>query len=184
MKLIPVHSYGTCFRNTPVKGKYPELPARDGKPLLSFYKFHLLIENSLCTDHVSEKFARAINVNTIPLVASKDALPPYDLLQPTSHFLIDVMKFKTVKEVADEVTKISSSKELFESYMAYKSMRVKDFNPGFRAMMEDRGDKAALYAIAEEMKTPEGRLKLAQSKVNLKEMCLPGEVVGQHFGLK
>ena len=185
MKFMPVHSYGTCFRNTPVwKGKQAELQARNGKPLLSFYKFHLLIENSLCTDHVSEKFARAINVNTIPLVASKDALPPYDLLQPTNHFLVDVMKFKTVKEVADEVTKIGSSKELFESYMAYKSMRVEDFNPGFRAMMEDRGDKAALCAIAEEMKTREGRLKLAQTKVNLKEMCSPGEVVGQHFGLK
>ena len=184
MKLIPVHSYGACWRNTPVRGGYPKLQERNGIPLLSFYKFHLLIENSLCTDHVSEKFSRAINVSTIPLVASKDSLPPYDLLQPTSHFLVDVMKFKTVKEVADEVMKISTNKQLFESYMAYKFMRVKDFNPGFRAMMEDRGEKAALCAIAEEMKTREGRLKLAQRTVNLKEMCAPGEVVSQHFGLK
>ena len=184
MKFMPVHSYGLCYRNTPVKGKYPQMQARNGIPLLSFYKFHVLIENSLCTDHVSEKFARAIDVNTIPLVASKDSLPPYDLLKPTKNFLIDVMKFKTVKEVADEVMKISASKQLFESYMAYKSMRVEDFNPGFRAMMEDRGENAALCAIAEEMKTHEGRLKLAQSKVSLKEMCALGEVVGQHFGLE
>ena len=94
------------------------------------------------------------------------------------------MKFKTVKEVADEVMKISANKQLFESYMAYKFMRVKDFNPGFRAMMEDRGEKAALCAIAEEMKTREGRLKLAQRTVSLKEMCAPGEVVSQLFGLK
>ena len=183
MKLIPVHSYGACFRNTQVKGGYPKLAEQNGIPLLSFYKFHLLIENSLCTDHVSEKFSRAINVSTIPLVASKDSLPPYDLLQPTGNFLINVMKFKTVKEVADEVMKISADKKLFESYMAYKYMRVEDFNSGFRAMMEDRGEKAALCAIAEEMKTKEGRLKLAQRKITLNETCAPGDVVGQHFGL-
>ena len=94
------------------------------------------------------------------------------------------MNFKTVKEVADELMKISDSKQLFDSYMAYKSMRVEDFNPGFRAMMEDRGENSALCAIAEEMKTQEGRLKLAQTKVNLKETCVSGEVVAKHFGLK
>ena len=184
MKLMPVHSYGTCFRNRPVKGKHAELQEQNGIPLLAFYKFHLLIENALCTDHVSEKFARGIRVNTIPLVASKDSLPPYNLLQPTTNFLIDVMNFKTVKEVAEEVLKISANKKLFESYMAYKSMRVEDFNPGFRAMMEDRGEKAALCGIAEEMKTREGRLKLAQSKINLKETCKQVHVVSQHFGFK
>ena len=84
--------------------------------LAKTYKFYLVFENSLCDDYVTEKLAKAISIGVVPIVMG--AFDYASFLPPGSY--MDVKDFKSPKHLADHLLKVSSSKEFYNSYFAWK----------------------------------------------------------------
>lgn len=108
-KSVSIDQYGKCG--------YLSCPYNDTcAQILSQYKFKIAFENSHCRDYVSEKFWSSLNTNLIPVVAWRRnqviRAPPYSY--------INVYDFKTMKEAAEYLIKVSKNKTLYYSYFKWK----------------------------------------------------------------
>lgn len=87
--------------------------------LYSFYKFVISIENSNCYDYVTEKLVFAVNSGSIPLVAGKDDKPNYARFLPKGSY-INILDYRSLKELSKHLSSIASDRNLYESYMSFK----------------------------------------------------------------
>ena len=75
------------------------------------YKFYLSLENSLCTEYVTEKFFNALRYGILPITNSKDMrkiAPP--------HSYIDINHFNSPEDLMKYLEKLSQNEELYNSY--------------------------------------------------------------------
>lgn len=85
--------------------------------------FYLALENSNCTDYITEKFSNALISHAIPIVNSWKQ--NYDKLVPGSY--IHVSDFSTGAELAAHISQTMNNSELFWSYHLWRqSYIVKD----------------------------------------------------------
>ncbi|ESN98236.1 hypothetical protein HELRODRAFT_84791 [Helobdella robusta] len=118
---IQVDSYGTCLHNK-------ELPERLSDPMrmnddaffeiLSYYKFVFATENVLCSDYTTEKFWRAIEVGSVPIVLGSDRIKD---LMPHNKAAILVKDYETVKQLADHLIYLSDNDDEYEKYLIHKT---------------------------------------------------------------
>lgn len=87
------------------------------------YLFYLSFENTFCPDYVTEKFYRPFRLGAVPVVSGG---ANYSLFAPP-HSYINARDFKTPKQLADFLTKLSLNRDLYSHYFDWK--RDFDFEP-------------------------------------------------------
>ena len=75
------------------------------------YKFYLSLENSICTDYVTEKFFNALKYGILPITnvknVAKFALP---------HSYLNINDFNSTEDLMKTIENISRNQELYNSY--------------------------------------------------------------------
>lgn len=111
---ISIDTYGKCGQKE-CKG-YEECLTS----LLPEYKFYLSFENAVCTDYVTEKFYRnALEIGVIPIIINGANRSDTSIMPPNSY--IDASAFKTIKDLAKFIKKVSMNDALYNSYFAWRS---------------------------------------------------------------
>lgn len=117
-KYLPsVDTYGMCGANRMCLRKSQNCnKTKFWKDLSKDYKFYFAAENSLCEDYITEKFWRPLEQGMVPLVYGGG---DYAAVAPPNSF-IDVRQFKTIKELAEYLKRISDSKEKYAKYFEWR----------------------------------------------------------------
>ncbi|EFX82223.1 hypothetical protein DAPPUDRAFT_302634 [Daphnia pulex] len=108
---IPVDVFGNCLEN---HKSCPRKKDANNQPLYYVrtecdealerdYLFYLSFENSFCPDYVTEKFYRAVEMGTVPVVFGG---ANYSLFAPP-HSFINARDFQTPKLLAEYLVKLS-----------------------------------------------------------------------------
>ena len=80
------------------------------------YKFYLSFENSLCTDYVTEKVYRILNLNVVPIVLGYSN---YSAFLPP-HSFIDVRDFDSPENLAAYLKMLSENDTEYNRYFVWK----------------------------------------------------------------
>lgn len=101
------------------------------KHIADSYKFFFVIENSMCTGYVSEKFFNTLKFNVIPVVMGK---LDYESWIPRSGY-INVVDFKTHEDLANYLKKLSEDKAAYNKYFEWKKYLNYDPKPPKQAYL-------------------------------------------------
>ncbi|KAH9364883.1 hypothetical protein HPB48_016214 [Haemaphysalis longicornis] len=82
------------------------------------YFFRLSFENTLCKDYVTEKLFYTLNFDMIPVTFGG---ADYKALAPPNSY-IDALAFKTPKDLADYLKRVSEDFDLYKSYFEWKGV--------------------------------------------------------------
>lgn len=123
-RYIPVDVFGKCLENhksCPLKKNPQNQPLyyvkNDCDTMLEKdYLFYLSFENSFCPDYVSEKFFRAFESGTVPVVFGG---ANYSLFAPP-HSYINARDFQTPKLLAEYLIKLSQNLDLYSRYFHWR----------------------------------------------------------------
>ncbi|KAJ8955768.1 hypothetical protein NQ318_008642 [Aromia moschata] len=110
---IKVDVYGHCGNITCLK----QNSEKCYRFLEENYKFYLSFENSICKDYVTEKMYNILQKNLVPIVYGG---ADYEKNTPP-HSVIDVKKFKTVKELAEYINFLDKNPEEYLKYFEWKN---------------------------------------------------------------
>ncbi|XP_071489183.1 glycoprotein 3-alpha-L-fucosyltransferase A-like [Diadema antillarum] len=141
-KYIPVDMYGRCGNLTCQRG------SEECNRKLAQYKFFLALENSECTDYITEKFwIQSLVRGLVPIVHG----PPrsdYEKVAPPNSF-IHIQDFATVRELAAYIRRVDGNDTLYNSYFAWKkkgSLKPYGTGPNIMCQVGDRlvADEKAL----------------------------------------
>jgi hypothetical protein len=119
--IFRVDSLSSCLHNAkPPSG----MTLKDKGAVMGKYLFYLAFENQNRTDYITEKLWGAFVAGTVPVYLgapnARDHVP--------DHSTIFVQDFKTTKELAEYLQMVSSNKQLYENYHAW---RRKELPPKF-----------------------------------------------------
>lgn len=116
MKFQKVDSYGKCLNNL----KLPLTAQTNNEYLLKFigfYKFVIVIENSICEDYISKKFWQAMHAGVVPIyfgsLSAKDWFP-------NNKSAILLQDFPTPKLLSDYINKLMNDDDLYDEYLEHK----------------------------------------------------------------
>ena len=132
-KHIPVEVFGKCLSDP------KSCPRNDSKKcddmLHRDYFFYLSFENSFCPDYVTEKFYRAFETGTVPVVFGG---ANYSLFAP-NHSYINARGFKTPKLLAEYLVKLTRDRNLYSRYFDWK--KNFDLGPSKRIQLKKNSCK-------------------------------------------
>lgn len=111
-KFIPLDTFGSCGTK-----KCPKNP-KCGE-ILRKYKFYLALENSHCTDYITEKFWRAPFKNNMIPVVYGPSKEDYQKVAPPKSF-IHVDDFETIEGLATYLKLLDRNNTLFNEYFEWK----------------------------------------------------------------
>ena len=110
---IDVHIYGCGHKySCPIKRK----AYCDGTLLNTTYKFYLSFENSLCSEYITEKVYRILELNVVPIVLGYSNYS--DILPPRS--FIDVRDYDTPKALAEYLLFLDNNDAMYNEYFRWK----------------------------------------------------------------
>eukprot|EP00111_Clytia_hemisphaerica_P004180 TCONS_00011973-protein len=89
-----------------------------GLDTLKTYKFYLSFENGVCTDYITEKYWRYLELGLVPIVLGGADYSNPKLVIPGS--FIDASKFKTVKDLAKYVEYLDKNDTAYNEYFTWK----------------------------------------------------------------
>ncbi|KAJ8050661.1 Glycoprotein 3-alpha-L-fucosyltransferase A [Holothuria leucospilota] len=113
-KFIPIDTYGKCGNTTLRKN------AAIAREQFKIYKFHLSLENSCCSEYLSEKVWNAFeNWESVPIVIG-GTKQEYERLAPP-HSFIHADDFGSMKELADYIRKVSEDEHLYNEYFDWRN---------------------------------------------------------------
>ena len=117
-KHIRVDIYGKCGGSKALECRRAEVSGGEtcDDVLAKDYLFYLALENCVCQDYVSEKFYRGLRSNTVPIVFGG---AHYSRFAPP-HSYINAFDFKSPKELADYLVKLSENRRLYSKYFQWK----------------------------------------------------------------
>jgi hypothetical protein len=117
-KLVPLHSYGACMKNTdegPNQEGLSHYQRDDNKvDLLQKYVFDLALENSRCGDYVTEKIWQSLAAGTIPVYLGTATVDKYI---PHRDCIIRVSDFDSVSALAAYLLELWDTPFLREKHM-------------------------------------------------------------------
>uniref|UniRef100_A0A8C5QY39 Fucosyltransferase n=1 Tax=Leptobrachium leishanense TaxID=445787 RepID=A0A8C5QY39_9ANUR len=123
MKYLQVDSYGQCLNNRRFSSKRLEdtsSATTEDPEFMAFtarYKFHLALENALCSDYMTEKLWRPMHLGAIPIYRGSPLVRDW---MPNNHSIILVDDFASPKELADFILYLDQNDEEYQKYMDYK----------------------------------------------------------------
>jgi len=115
-KYIPVDVYGSGSCSDPGLSCPRSKDAECLQMLNTTYKFYLSLENSMCSDYVTEKLWKVLSYNVIPVVlngADMSSIAP-------PHSVIQFSDFKTIADLAKYLKKVAEDDLLFASYFWWR----------------------------------------------------------------
>ena len=112
-KYIDVHKFGCGGSHSCPRTKHTYC---DTVLLNSTYKFYLSFENSLCTEYITEKLYRILNLNVVPIVLGYSN---YSAFLPP-HSFIDVRDFDSPKQLAAYLEMLSKKDIEYNLYFSWK----------------------------------------------------------------
>ena len=197
MKHIDIHNYGPCLHNMrPPPSTFQDMKKEEKQYKMELvvanYKFVFAIENSLCTDYISEKLGRSLRHGVIPIVASANLssgpLPDYSKMTPNDHCIFNVMTFSTVKEVAERINEIANDEELFSSFLTYRKQNPKQWPRLFHEAINEKNefDNSPLCRLSEGFFDRKTRRKMMKQTLNSTfegEECTSAQPIPRHFNL-
>ena len=155
-KSIPVDIYGDCGPLKCKRLKYGTCSCKN--PISQKYKFYLSLENSLCTDYLTEKTFCLYDKRTyiIPVVRSgpgiKQVLPP--------NTYIDTADFPNAKKLGEYLKELSQDKE---RYIAM--LKAKD---SYKGLMQNYTSEQAICSLCAKLHEPQ------RTQIDLREWGLKG----------
>ncbi|XP_071853731.1 4-galactosyl-N-acetylglucosaminide 3-alpha-L-fucosyltransferase 9-like [Apostichopus japonicus] len=114
-KFIPIDMYGVCGNATISRN-------RDiAKGVLKKYKFHVSLENSCCSEYLSEKVWNALQTwESVPIVLG-GTKEEYDKYMPP-HSYIHADDYKSMEELANYILVVGRNESLYNSYFDWRNI--------------------------------------------------------------
>lgn len=116
MKFQKIDSYGKCLNNR----KLPLSAQSNNEYILKFigfYKFVIVIENSICEDYISAKFWQGLRAGVVPIyfgsLSAKDWFP-------NNKSAILLQDFPTPKMLSDYINELMKDDDLYDEYLEHK----------------------------------------------------------------
>ncbi|XP_031550872.1 galactoside 3(4)-L-fucosyltransferase-like [Actinia tenebrosa] len=125
---ISVDVFGACRSTVGAKdvGDCPQ-GSKECENILKRYKFQLAFENSNCVDYITEKYWDGIKKGIVPVVMGGGH---YDERTAIPGSFINVMDFKSVKDLANYLVFLDKNNDEYVKYFAWKSKyRITDYPP-------------------------------------------------------
>ncbi|XP_065307193.1 alpha-(1,3)-fucosyltransferase C-like [Dermacentor albipictus] len=123
----------------------PKMAERCYRQASKTYYFYLSLENSICTDYVTEKFFNALNWGMVPVVLGG---ANYSRIAPPGSY-IDALAFRNVRQLADHMKRVAADVRLYNSYHAWRqnySYAWEDFGCGFCRMLHNSSAPVKAYS--------------------------------------
>ncbi|XP_040176381.1 alpha-(1,3)-fucosyltransferase 11 [Rana temporaria] len=123
MNYIQVDSYGQCLKNHPLPNKRLEdtsTATTEDPEFMAFtsrYKFHLAMENAICSDYMTEKLWRPMHLGAVPIYRGSPSVKDW---MPNNHSIILIDDFASPKELADFILSLDGNDEKYLRYLEYK----------------------------------------------------------------
>ena len=114
-KYIPLTVYGSCGRFFKSRGECPRRN-KNCHDRLGLYKFYFAFENEFCHDWMTEKYWRAIKVDSVPVVMGENF---EGLAIPGSY--IDVNNFPSIKALAEYLLYLDKNDDEYNKYFSHKT---------------------------------------------------------------
>lgn len=112
---VKVDIYGACSEKGRPCPPYPH-GVECINDIMAQYKFYLAFENSFCSEYITEKILKTLDVNVIPIVMG---LADYETrLTPGTY--LDVRDFTSPKDLADLIKTIDANDTLYNGYIQRK----------------------------------------------------------------
>lgn len=112
-QFIPIDMYGTCGNLTLKKNR------EIAKGVFRNYKFHLSLENSCCSEYLTEKVWNALEMwQSVPIVLG-GTKEEYERLMPP-HSYIHADNFSSLADLASYIKKVGDSEELYNQYFHWR----------------------------------------------------------------
>ena len=83
------------------------------------YKFYLSLENSLCTEYVTEKFFNALKYGILPIVNGGLSKRDYAKIAPP-HSYLHINDFNSAEDLMKTLENLAENQDLYNSYFWWK----------------------------------------------------------------
>ncbi|KAJ8029488.1 Alpha-(1,3)-fucosyltransferase 4 [Holothuria leucospilota] len=142
--IIPVDTFGKCGSHD-----CPKEPVEDCVNILRRYKFYLALENNCCSEYITEKFWRSLQVyEAIPIVIGATKREYQRLAPPLSFIHAD--DFDSMARLAEFIQSVASNVTLYNSFFKWKTHgQIKLSSPSERKPLFQDG-ACALYHYYQE----------------------------------
>ncbi|OCT98810.1 hypothetical protein XELAEV_18011045mg [Xenopus laevis] len=123
MKHLEIDSYGQCLKNREHPSKRLEdtsTATTEDPEFMAFtarYKFHLAMENALCSDYMTEKLWRPMHLGAIPIYRGSPSVRDW---MPNDHSIIMIDDFASPRDLAEFIMTLDSDDEQYLKYLEYK----------------------------------------------------------------
>ncbi|XP_068114143.1 alpha-(1,3)-fucosyltransferase 11 [Hyperolius riggenbachi] len=123
MNYIQIDSYGQCLKNRPFPNKRLEdtsTATTEDTEFMAFtarYKFHLAMENAICSDYMTEKLWRPMHLGAIPVYRGSPSVKDW---MPNDHSIILIDDFASPKHLAEFILFLDRNDEEYLKYLQYK----------------------------------------------------------------
>ncbi|BDA50568.1 probable alpha-(1,3)-fucosyltransferase 10 [Coccomyxa sp. Obi] len=125
---LGIRSFGGCLNTEGNSGT-----KEDKIDIYRRHKICIVIENSLVTDYVTEKLYDAFVAGCVPLYLGAPNIA--DVL-PDPEAIIDYRKFGSTAMLRKEILRVSGSKSVWESKVAWRRRPLDQLNPNFQAQVQ------------------------------------------------
>lgn len=142
-KFVQVDVIGAC--GTKGVSCLPKMSDKCYRQASETYYYYLSLENSICTDYVTEKFFNALTWGMVPVVLGG---ANYSRIAPPGSY-IDALAFRNVRQLADHMKRTARDMRLYNSYHAWRtnySYTWEDFACGFCRMLHNASTPLKAYS--------------------------------------
>lgn len=113
---VPVDIYGACGDNQ-ICGRHDHNCDTFWSNLAKTYKFFLAFENALCTDYITEKLWRSLNLGMVPVVYGGGN---YQVDVPPGSY-INVMDFKSAKQLMQYLEYVGRNQTEYAKFFEWRN---------------------------------------------------------------
>lgn len=111
MRHVPLHSFGSCFRNQQSSQPKLDVAAR--------YPFFISFENVVMEDYASEKFFEGFALPSTVMVYL--GAPDARSLAPAPGSFVDALRFPEPAQLASHIIALSQDREAFNAHFAWRT---------------------------------------------------------------
>ncbi|XP_049883377.1 alpha-(1,3)-fucosyltransferase 10-like isoform X2 [Pectinophora gossypiella] len=124
-KYIDIDSYGPCLNNKDLPTKILQssemLDGRLLKTFLARYRFQISIENAVCTDYVTEKLWRSLEIGVVPIYFGSPLIRDW---LPNNKSAILVEDFRSPKLLSEYLHYLLKNDTAYEEHLEHKTLRL------------------------------------------------------------
>lgn len=133
MDYLPIDSYGSWRRNSILDEDTGYVTKLD---VIRQYKFTIAFENAISKDYVTEKFFEPLQAGSVPIYLGA---PNVDMFSPGERAFIDVRKYGSPKELADDIMGYCRNASKYRTLLEWKKKPLSD---GLAGLVEGQREHA------------------------------------------